>query len=104
MIMNIVSLILTILFGVGGIIISLYCWMHNYEKQKEQDKIVQRLNALNFNDEHMFSELTNIIDEANKHGIDISNYFNVNKKDKITKNEILSAIYNMYDNIENNSK
>ena len=103
--MDVISISLTILFGVAGIVVSIYCWKHNYEKQKEHNKIIQKLNAINFNDEYSFAKLTQIIKSADVQNIDISRYFNRDTKiyseGKISKNQIMSAIYNMYHNIKN---
>ena len=78
--------------------------MHNYEKQEEHNKIIQELNAINFNEEHSFSKLTQIIKSADAQNIDISHYFNMDNtkypEGKISKNQIMSAIYNMYHNLK----
>lgn len=103
--MDVISISLTILFGITGIAVSIYCWKHNYDKQKEQNKIIQELNAVQFNDEYSFAILTQIIKSADDKNIDISRYFNKDTKiypdGKISKNQIMSAIYNMYHNIKN---
>lgn len=109
--MDIASLIVSIFFGVvstsfsiAGIRVSLHCWKHNYEDIqyiKKQNKFIQELNAINLGEEYAFSTLMGIIARADDENIDISNYFN-RKEDKnthqITKNDIMSAMYNLYHN------
>ena len=102
-ILAIIGIALSIGFGIAGIVVSIYCWKHNYEKQKAHNKIIQELNALEFNSEYAFSQLMKIIQEADSKDIDISKYFNQDNNTydgKISKNQIMSAIYNMYHNIK----
>lgn len=96
--------ILSIILGISGILVSLHCWKHNYEDIKyikKQNKFIQELNAINFDEEYAFSTLLNIIARAHNENIDISKYFNVreNKTEhQVTKNDIMSAMYNLYHN------
>ena len=100
--LGIIGIILTILFGIGGIAVSIYCWKHNYEKQKAHNKILQELNAVKFNSEYSFSQVLKIIQEADDKDIDISGYFNqdntIYEDNKISKNQLISCFYNLYHN------
>lgn len=102
-ILAIIGIALTIGFGIAGIVVSIYCWKHNYEEQKKHNELIQKLNALSFNEIHFFTDLHDIIVDADINSIDIGKYFNQDNNTydgKISKNQIISAIYNMYHNIK----
>lgn len=99
--MDIASLVVSIFFGISGIGVSIYCWKHNYKDLMKQNKFIQELNAINFDEEYAFSKLMDIIARADDENIDISKYFNIKEnktKHQITKNDIMSAMYNLYHN------
>ena len=99
--------LLSISLSIAGICVSIHCWKHNYKDLMKQNKFIQELNAINFDEEYTFSKLMDIITRADSQDIDISKYFNVKKnknKHSVTKNDIMSALYNLYHTAKDNNK
>lgn len=87
--LNIASLIITIILGVAGILVSIFCWKHTYKKLTDFDKLIKKLTKIDLNKETAFSEITDLIIEYDK---------NHNDSTKMSKKELMTALYSMYQN------
>ena len=105
--MELASLILTILFGIASIVISIHCWKHTYNEIKMTKEIIKNIHSIDFSQEGVFALLESNFRKADENGIDISKQFNKKEKhvpkDKITKNQIISAMYNLHQNLKGNN-
>ena len=106
-IMELASLILTTIFGTASIVISIYCWRHAYNEIKITKEIIKNIHSIDFSQEGTFTLLENNFRKANENGIDISKQFNKKEKhvpkDKATKNQMISAMYNLHQNLKGNN-
>lgn len=87
--MDIASLVLTIIFGIAGILVSIFCWKHTYKKLTDFDKLIKKLTKIDLNKENTFSEAVDLMIEYDK---------NHNDSTKMSKRELMTALYSMYQN------
>lgn len=87
--MDIASIVLTIVFGAAGILVSIFCWKHTYKKLTDFDKLIKKLTKIDLNKENAFSKIADLMIEYDK---------NHNDSTKVSKKELITAQYSMYQN------
>ena len=97
--MEVWSLVLSIigvLFSAAGIVVSILCWRHTYQEVKA----LKNLRAIEFNEEHCFTQFNKFVLEYLEANPNAENPFDFYSKDTATV--IKACLFNMIRNHKSN--